>query len=293
MRATDRPLLGIAFANGGLVVMALNDALIGDLAQTYSPLQIGFIRLLVMTVAIGVVMIALMRPRLFVTRRFGLLAVRGVLSAISTVAFFYSLQHLSLANVYTVALMSPLIVACLSGWILGESVHFVRWLTIIVGFAGVLVAMAPTAGIVDTWVILAIVSAGAYALAMMLNRVLTRTEDSLTIVFYMSIVGAVVLAPFALPAWQAIDSGDVALLLAVGLQASVVHVLMVQAYRYAPAHTVITFDYVSVFYVSIVGYLVFAQTPDRNLMIGLVILIASGLFVVFDEARRVRKRAEG
>lgn len=293
MTSTDRPLLGILYANCGLVVMALNDAVIRDLSATHSPLQIAFIRLFLMTIFVAALILGLRRPRLFVTRRFGLLALRGVLSAISTVTFFLSLKYLGEADVYTVALVAPIIVALLSGPILGERVPLLRWATILIGFAGVIVALGPGAGLLDAWMLLALVSAVAYAFAMMLNRILTRTEDSLTIVLYMSASACVVLLPAMPSVWKSIPLGDSLSLIVVGLLASVAHYLSVQAYRYATAHTIITFDYVSVLYVVIVGYLLFSVVPGSNMLYGLVLLVACGLFVVYDEARRLRQFDDG
>lgn len=292
MISTDRPLFGILYANSALVVMALNGAVIRELSATHSPLQIGFVRLLLMTFFVGALILGLRRTRLFVTRRIGLLALRGVLSAISTVAFFFSLEHFEEADVYAVALVAPIIVALLSGRVLGERVPTVRWVTILIGFVGVIVALRPGIGLLNVWVLLALVSAAAYAFAMMLNRMLTRTEDSLTIVFYMSASACVVLLPTLPSDWKPIPLGDSLPLIVVGLLASVAHYLMVQAYRYAAAHTIITFDYVSVFYVVVVGYLLFSVMPESYMVYGLILLVSCGLFVVIDEARQHGRSAD-
>ena len=286
MRSTDRPLLGILYANGGLVAMALNDAVIRGLSAAHSPLQIGFVRLLLMTIFVGALILGLRRTRLFVTRRIGLLGLRGALSAISTVTFFFSLKHLDEADVYSVALVAPIIVALLSGRILGEYVPRLRWVTILVGFVGVVVALGPGVGLLNVWVLLALVSAAAYAFAMMLNRILSRTEDSLTIVFYMSASACVILLPSMPSVWKPIPLGDWLPLTVVGLLASVAHYFMVQAYRYATAHTIITFDYVSVLYVVIIGYTLFAQVPRWNMVFGLILLVSCGVFIIIDEARQ-------
>ena len=293
MRPTDRPLLGILYANCGLVVMALNDAVVRDLSATHSPLQIAFVRFILMTIFVAALVLGLRRPQLFATRRFGLLALRGVLSAISIVTFFFSLEYLGEANVYTVALVAPIIVAVLSGPVFGERVPVLRWATILVGFAGVIVALGPDVGLLDPWVLLAVVSAAAYAFAMMLNRILTQTEDSLTIVLYMSASACVVLLPAMPSVWKSIPLGDSIAWIVVGLLASVAHYLMVQAYRYATAHTIVTFDYVSVLYVVAVGYLLLSVVPAANMLFGLILLVACGLFVVYDEARQRKRSIDG
>ena len=289
MTSTDRPLIGILYANCALIVMAFNDSVIRALSATFSPLQIGFLRSLLMTILVGASILALRRTRLFVTRRIGLLVLRGALSAVSTVAFFFSLEHLDEADVYSVALVAPIIVALLSARVLGERVPVLRWVAILVGLVGVVVALRPSAGLLDVWVLLAVVSAAAYAVAMMLNRVLTRTEDSLTIVFYMSASACVILLPAMPSVWKPVPLSQALPLFIVGLLASVAHYLMVQAYRYATAHTIITFDYVSVLYVVIVGYLMFSVVPGSHMVYGLILLVSCGLLVLTDEARWPRR----
>ncbi len=288
MNTTDRPLLGILCINLSLIFAACNSALIRYLTIDNSPVQISFVRLFVKGTFVGAAILVLRRPQLFVSKRYHLFVTRrlGLLSGVATVTFYLSLANLDLADAFTVSMSGPIFVAMLSGWLLGERVPLVRWLAIGVGLFGVVVVMRPGAGLFNIWAVMALVSAVGYALGMMLNRKLTETEDSNTIIFYVGIISGALLL-MALPFdWQSPTLQDAPLLLVLGLLEFIIMYFIVQAYRYAAANTVISFDYISVFYVIIAGFIVFAEVPNWNLLAGVALLVISGLTIVVDEARR-------
>ncbi len=286
-----RPLLGIVYINVALMILACNEALIRFLTEDYSPIQIAFIRFFVMAILVGAAIIGMRRPELFKADRWWLLVVRGVLGAIASGSFFFSIKFLELDDATTISLSAPIFVAALSGWLLRERVPGARWGAIVLGFIGVAIVMRPGAGLFNVWALVAFVSAGAYALAMMVNRVLTRTEDSLTIVFYFPLFGSLALLPFMPFLWTSTPAWELLILFVVGLLAGITQYLMMQAYRFAAANTVITFDYMGVLYIAIVSYLVFAEVPSWNLMAGAALLIGSGIFIIYDEARQFRRMA--
>ena len=290
MRSTDRPLRGILYVNIALVIDAGTEALIKYLTTEYSTIQLAFVRSVTMAIVAGIIILVTRRYHLFVTRRLGLLSLRGLMTGIATVTFYLSLANLELADAFTVSMSGPIFVAMLSGWLLRERVPLVRWIAVGVGLFGVVIVMRPGAGLFNVWALMALISALTYALGMILNRKLTETENSNTIIFYLGVTsGALLLV--ALPFdWQSPPLDDAPLLLVLGLLEFVIMYLIVQAYRYAAATTIITFDYLSVFYVIIAGFLVFSEVPSWNLLAGVVLLVASGLAIVVDETCRHRLR---
>ena len=206
------------------------------------------------------------------------------------VTFYFSLANLDLGDAYTVSMAGPIFVAMLSGWLLGERVALVRWFAIGIGLAGVAIVMRPGAGVFNIWSFLALLSALAYALGMIVNRKLTVTEDNHTIIFYLGVAASLVLLVMLPFDWRRPPLQDVPLLLVIGLVEFVITYLLLQAYRYATANTIVSFDYVSVFYVILAGFLVFSEVPTWNLLFGVVLLIASGAVIVVDEVRRKKPR---
>ena len=286
MRETDHPLRGILFVNLGLMIAACNFALIRFLEVSYSPVQVSFIRFVVMAGLVGGCMFVLGRRHLFVSKRYGYLLLVGVLAAATTLMFFFSLEPLGLDNATTLGYVGPIIVAALSGWFLGERVSAVRWAAILVGFLGVAIVMRPGAGLFNIWGFLALASAATYAVRVMVYRKLTETEDSLTILFYMSAIAALIHVP-ALPfVWTSTPFWELPLLFLTGLLAGATQYLLIEAYRYAAANTVVVFDYMTILYIAIVSYIVFVEIPSWNLIAGAVLLIGGGLFIVWDESRQ-------
>ena len=289
MRSTDRPLLGIAYINFSFVLGSCNEALLRYLTFDYSPIQISFMRFLVMAVVAGAAILVLRRTHLFRSERFGVLIVIGVLAAVAILSLVFSLEYMSLDDTKTITFTMPLFVAMLSGWFLGERVSPARWLAIVVGFVGVAFALRPGAGMFDVGGIFALVSAATYAVRMLVYRKVTLTEDSLTILFYMSLVATLVHVPLVPFAWTPIWTSELPLLLLAGANACLLQYLMVQAYRYAVATTIAAFEYLAIIYTAIISYIVFAEIPTWHLAVAAALLAGGGLFIVWDEARRQRK----
>jgi len=292
MTPGDRPLLGILYANVALIIYALDDALIRFLSSDFSPVQIDFSQSFVVTIMVGAVILGLRRPHRFISRRPRILIIIGLLSAVTSVAFYFALANLDLADAYTLGMGGPFFVAMFSGWFLKEPVSLQRWLAIALGFGAILIVMQPGAGVFNIWAVLAVLSALTYAIEMMFYRVASRTEDSLTLIFYVSLCVTVVLAPVTAFVWTDMLLWEIPLLAATGVMAGAGQYFIVLAYRYAAANTVITFDYMSVIYIGIIGYLLFSEVPTWNLLIGVVLLIASGLYIVFDETRQHKRLAQ-
>lgn len=271
--------------------MSCGEALVRYLSFHYSPIQIAFLDFAVVVGLVGATMFGLKRGELFRTKRLNLLVIRGLLSAAATVAFFFAIKNLNLDDAVTVGLAGPIFVALLSGWLLGEKVSFMRWAAIVVGFVGVVVVMRPGAGLFNVWSFVALASAALYAVGMMVNRKLTQTEDSLTILFYLSLFAGLALLPFMFFVWQSTPYWELPILFAIGVLEAVSAYLLIQAYRFAVANMVITFDYVGVIYIAIVSYIVFTDVPSWNLVAGAAFLIGSGMYIAFDEARTHRLRS--
>ena len=275
-----------------MVFDATNEALIKYLTVEYTTIQIAFVRSLVMAAVAVIIILVTRRPELFHTSRLGLLSVRGLLSAVAIVAFYLSLANLDLADAYTLSMAGPIFLAMLSGWLLGEKVPLVRWASVIIGMAGVIFLMRPGAGLFNIWAFTALLSALFYALGMIVNRKLTATEHSLTILFYLGTTSGIMLL-IALPMdWVDPPIDDLPLLLLSGGLDFCMMYMFMQAYRYAAAHTIISFDYLAVFYILLAGFIAFAEVPTWNLMIGIAILIASGLITIGHEMHTSRSSSK-
>jgi drug/metabolite transporter (DMT)-like permease len=201
---------------------------------------------------------------------------------------FWALQFLQLTVTASIFFMVPILVALLSAPLLGEKLDAKRWGAILIGFAGVLVIVRPGSEAFHPAMLLSLANAVLYAFFNMMTRKLAAYDPPETIQFLPAVVATLVLAPFALAAWESPHGWFEWLLLCLmGVFGGTGHYLLAMAHRYAPASTLAPFLYQQILYMAIFGYLVFGSVPDAAVWIGAAIVIASGLYL-FSRERRAR-----
>ena len=209
----------------------------------------------------------------------------------ATICFFAGLRSLPLAEGSAILFVAPILIVMLSGPVLGERPTRSRWIASITGFAGVLILLHPGSAVFHPATLLLLAAALCNALYSMLTRKLLH-EDVHTTLFYSALVGTVALT-VALP-WG-IDQvkftlSDGGLLLLLGLLAGLGHWFLIAAYFLAPASLLTPFTYVQMLWAVIYGYVIFGQLPDRWSVLGIVVIVASGVFLAIMEHRRMRLR---
>ncbi len=225
-------------------------------------------------------------PALVASKRPLLQLVRSLLMVLTTACNFIALQSLRLDQTVTIVFMAPLVVAALAGPLLGEWVGWRRAVAIIVGFAGVVIAMHPTGEGPSTAVLISFAGMLAYAFFMLLTRHLAPIDPPIVTLFYSMIVGTVLGAPLAFSVWSTPATFEVWLMLAMlGVFGGLGHWLFIFAYKLAPASTVSPFIYAQLLTMVAAGWLVFGDVPDAWTMSGAAIVIASGVYLVHRERR--------
>jgi drug/metabolite transporter (DMT)-like permease len=214
---------------------------------------------------------------------------RSLLLLGSTAFNFVALRHIGLATAATINFTAPCIVALLAVPMLGERVGARRWVGIGVGFAGVLVVVRPGSDVTQVASLLSLGTAVCYAGYQVLTRRVAATDPPETTVGYSALVGTAlttVLVPFS---WVSPASWtQLGLLLSMGVTGGIGHYLVARAYMWAPASVVSPFNYVQLLGAVVTGYLVFGDVPGPSLWLGAVLIIGSGLFVLYSERRRAQ-----
>jgi len=234
---------------------------------------------------------ALPLSTLFATRKLKLEIVRSVLMALTTVFNFLALEHLRLDQTVTVFFLAPLVIALLAGPFLGEWVGWRRLVAILVGFLGILIVVRPGVAGLHPAFAFAFGAMFAYSLFMLMTRYLAAYDAPLAMLFYSIVLGTIVLAPFAIWEWVWPASAmEWLLLLALGLFGGIGHYLFIHANRLAPASVVAPFLYLQLISMVMFGYLVFHQLPDVWTLVGSVVIIGSGIYLLQRE-RAIRAEA--
>lgn len=226
---------------------------------------------------------------------------RGVVGVCAMGLGFFALIRLPLPEAIALNYAQPLLVVVFSSIFLGEAIRVYRWSAVAVGLVGVLVISWPELTLLGSGaalgdqevlgVIAALVAAAMSAVAMLLVRNLVQSEPTATIVLWFSVTASV-LALLSLPfGWQALTPVQAGLLIAAGFCGGLAQILMTAAYRHAEASVVAPFEYTSMLLGIVVGYLAFGDVPTVHMLIGGVIVVAAGIFIIWRERQLGLERA--
>lgn len=279
------PLKGIAYMVVGFALLTLNDAVLKWLTASYPTGQIVFMRSIFVMILVGLIAWRYggLRTLRVVNLRGQL--VRAAAMTVATLLFVTSLRLMPLADAIAIAFATPLFVTALARPLLGEHVGWRRWAAVLVGFGGVLVMFRPTG---DTVRLVALIPLGVAlfsAFRDIITRHLAATESSVAILFITTLaIGATGLVTIV-GGWQAITLFDFGLFALGGFLLGGAQYLTIEAFRYAEAAVVSPFEYSAVLWAMLYGFLIWGDIPDRWIISGSLIVVASGLYILHREAR--------
>ncbi|MBB3929132.1 drug/metabolite transporter (DMT)-like permease [Kaistia hirudinis] len=236
-------------------------------------------------------------PDVFVTPRIGGHLLRSIAGATSMFFGFSALARLPLSDATAIGYAAPLMTVVLAAVLLSEPVRAYRWTAVVIGFVGVLVILSdyvgPDAGPHRSTLgaIFSLLGAFFGALAATQTRRLTWSEQPATIVVYFSIFTALFMLATMPFGWIMPRLEDMPLLVGCGVAGGIGQVLLTQSYRYGEASLVAPFEYVSMLWAIVVGYFLFSNLPTATMLLGSLIVIGSGMFVIFREHRLGLKRS--
>ena len=273
-------LVGIGFVSLTYVFFTLLDGSAKWLVQSVPVLVVVWLRFLTHALLASALLFPLRGRALVRTRHLRWHLARGLMFCAMTGINFWALQYLQLTVTASIFFTVPILIALLSAPLLGERMDAKRWAAILAGFAGVLVIVRPGSEAFHPAMLLSMGNAVLYAAFNLMTRKLAAYDSPETIQFLPAVVASVVLAPFALAAWESPRGGFEWLLLCLmGVFGGAGHYLLAMAHRYAPASTLAPFLYQQILYMAVFGYVVFGSVPDEEVWIGAAIVVGCGLYL--------------
>lgn len=218
---------------------------------------------------------------------------RGALHGAASLCFFTAVKYMPLADVFAIYFVEPFILTAMSAAFLGERVGWRRWLAIVVGFAGALIVIQPSFALFGWTALLPVVCAFLFSLYLFMNRAIGNADSPLTMQTVAGFGGALLLGG-AILAGHAAGIEDFApslpsswlgltLLLILGSISGYAHVLVVRAFRLAPLSLLAPFQYFEIISGTVLGYAIFGDFPGASKWLGIAIIVASGLFIIWRE----------
>lgn len=274
----------IVLMAASVAVFAAMDALVKDLGARYPTLQVMFFRSFFAFVPIMVLILHSGSLRDLRMHSPAGHLLRSLVGVGAMFCFFYSYSRMPLAEVVAISFAAPVFVVALSVPLLGERVGPRRWAAVLVGFVGVMIMLQPGPGLLKSVALVPLLGTAFFALAMIVLRKLGRTETSASVAFTFTL-SCTLVAGFALPfVWVAPGPLDLALLVAVGLLGGVGQILMTTAFKHGDIAVVAPFEYSAMIWATLFGYLFWSEVPGVNIWLGVAVVTASGLFILFREA---------
>lgn len=304
---THAPGAGIAFMILGMFLISVNDMLIKGVSGNYPLHQVVLFRSLI---GLGFTLVFMKLEgglHLMRTSRPGLHLLRATLVVIANSAFYAAIVVMPLATATAIYFVAPMFITLLSVPVLGETVGIRRIAAVLVGFAGVIVAMWSQLSFGVGWLaLLPVVAAGGYASMSVLTRRLGGGSSASALALYIQLAFVIVSSAFYLVAgdgrfiddksspslffllrpWIWPDPADLPVLIGLGLMSAVVGYSMSQAYRLSRASAVAPFEYVLLVFALFWGWIVFDEWPAPTVFAGAAIIIASGVYIFMREERR-------
>lgn len=295
----DRSIQGMALMAFCMIVLPMMDAIAKYMAtfETMSPGQVTFYRFFFQLVVLTPLFFWSVGSFRNVKRPW-MNMLRGALHAGASLLFFTAVKYMPLADVFAIYFVEPFMLTIMSALFLGEKVGWRRWLAILVGFGGAMIVIQPSYEIFGLKSLLPIACAALFTLYLFLNRALGDGDSPLTMQMMSGVGGTLFMGIILIIGHQAGQTDfemslpastlGLTLLIILGSLSGYVHLLVVRAFRMASLSLLAPFQYFEIISATILGYLLFSDFPTPSKWLGIVIIVASGLFIIWRE--QVRKR---
>jgi drug/metabolite transporter (DMT)-like permease len=281
-------LAGIGFMLGAVFLFALNSAVGKWLVAKYPIGEFMLIRSAFTLILLSPFIWHAGRAAFANAPRPGLQVLRVVLSSLEVAMFFWAVSYLPLADTTTFYLAGPIYVTALSVLLLRERVGWRRWTAVLIGFAGVVIALRPSSSSFTLPALIALSGSVIYALVMITTRALRETNDTMLMTAYF--LGAFAFGAAATPfGWVAPAAYDLLFLCGVAVANILAQFCVIRSLKLASASVVVPYQYTLLIWAVLFGWAMFGELPDAYTIVGAAIIVAAGLYIFWREQVAARK----
>lgn len=288
--AHARTMSGILYMLLGIVIFSIMDGLAKEVSDKYPTAMILWVRNMAQLAFVLGLVIRLRRYGIGRSRRPRLQIGRSICNLAQAFLFIFALGLIPLADAVAIGMTGPLMLTAMSALFLGEQVGVRRWSAVAVGCVGALIMIRPGLGVVHWAASLVIAAAFVNVLSQIGTRMVGVLDDVLTTLFYTTVTGVAITSAVVPFVWVDMPWEAWAMTIAMGLLGGCAHLATNKAFAEAPASILAPMSYAAVPIAALVGYIWFHQFPDRWTITGAVIVVGSGLYVIYRERVRRRER---
>lgn len=282
----ERVVYGMVAAMGAFFMFTVMNMFAKMLSENHSVIEIVFYRNLIASIPFLIIVFVFGKREILIIRSKPLwVGVRAAFGTLSLMTTFAAFSLMPLVDTTVLLFTSSLFIPVLGVLILKEHVGPYRWAAVVIGFAGVIIMSLPSGEIYILGIAVALAAAFMHACLQIILRYLGKFESPETVSFYFFIVGTIITAiPLPFIAVRPTLS-EAPLLLGVGLSGAAAQWLLSTAFRNAQAAIVTVFNYSSIVWATLLGWMIWNDWPMPTMMIGAAIVIGSNVLMVWREAR--------
>lgn len=284
-------LLGAFYVFLGVFIFSAVNIIVKDTASHYPIIQVLFIRFLTALLPLLFLMrknltfegLCSQKPKLQLSCAF--------MISIGVGCLFLSVQKMPLADAQAISFSSTLFLTALAHPLIGEKVGIRRWISVIIGFIGVLIVINPSATIINVGGLYGLVFSILQAIVLLYSRILLKYDSPILTSFYICIVSCILCAPFLPFVWISPPLDHFLLLIVMGLGGGTAQLLILSGYKHAEATVVSPILYTALVWGMLFDFIVWQHLPNSTMLIGAVIIISSSLYILLREHKKIHQPA--
>ena len=268
------------------MLLPLMDGIAKFLSQEIHFLQVVWGRYFFMAVFSILITSLFFKKNLIFPKLIKIQILRSSFLFLSTIFFFYAISVISMAEAITLSFISPIIATILSFVILKEKVGPRRWIAVLTGFVGVLFVIRPGFNEINLASIAAVGAGICYAFYLISTRKLSATDNPLMTLIFTGFTGCIVISLIVPFFWTSLSLSQWVLLISLAAIGTMAHFLIILSLSYAEASKLAPLGYSEIIMNVIIGYYFFGDFPDQWIWLGLIIIVASGIYISLRETKK-------
>ena len=268
------------------MLLPLMDGIAKFLSQEIHFLQVVWGRYFFMAVFSILITSLFFKKNLIFPKLIKIQILRSSFLFLSTIFFFYAISVISMAEAITLSFISPIIATILSFVILKEKVGPRRWIAVLAGFVGVLFVIRPGFNEINLASIAAVGAGICYAFYLISTRKLSATDNPLMTLIFTGFTGCIVISLIVPFFWTSLSLSQWVLLISLAAIGTMAHFLIILSLTYAEASKLAPLGYSEIIMNVIIGYYFFGDFPDQWIWLGLIIIVASGIYISLRETKK-------
>ncbi len=277
---------GLLWALAAGVQFSMMNAIARKMTQELDPFQAQFLRYLM---GLLVMLPLVLRSGFSAFRPNGLSGQvwRGVVHTTGLMLWFYALPHIPLATMTALGFTTPIFIMIGAAWLLHERISRARWAAALIGFAGVLIVLAPRLSVGGgIYTVLMLLSSPVFAASFLITKELTKRDNSEVIVVWQSIMVSLFTMPLALVFWVWPTPVQWGWFLVAGILGSAGHYSLTQAFRVADISATQSVRFLDLIWAAMLGFLMFGDVPSQWTLVGGLVIFGSTVWIARRESRR-------